>query len=280
MRDSFKRVIRYLRVSVTGRCNLGCAYCSPEGPCSTQAGGELPLESLEAVVAAAVRLGVDKVRITGGEPLLREGIVGFVARLAALSGLKKLSMTTNGTLLAPLAEDLARAGLQSVNVSLDSVDPAEYRSATGCGELADALSGIGSAIRSGLGVKLNCVVDPGDPSADARAATVERYARSLGAVRTSGGRPSEALGAAFQRIRRYDPGAAKVYDPAFDRPPACAFCDRLRLLSDGRLLACLHSSAFVEIDMDRIEDSILECVAMKPERGDCAVMAGLREIGG
>ncbi len=266
MLDSFSRRIRYLRLSVTGRCNLRCAYCSPQGPCSAAGRAELPLESLEAVAAAAVRMGVDKVRITGGEPLLREALVGFVGRLAALPGLETLSMTTNGTLLAPVAADLARAGLQSVNVSLDSVDAAEYRAATGGGELADAMAGIESALRAGMGVKLNSVVDPGDPAAAGRAAAVERYARSLGAD--------------FQRIRRYDPGSRKIHDPAYDRPPPCASCDRLRLLSDGRLLACLHSSAFVEIDMDRIEECILECVALKPERGDSAVMAGLREIGG
>lgn len=266
MRDSFNRRVRYLRVSVTDRCNLACPYCSPGGPINGKGGRELPLETLGAIVEVAVRLGVDKVRITGGEPLLREGLADFVFRLAALRGLKTLSMTTNGTLLAPVAADLAAAGLQSVNVSMDSSDPQEYRDATGGGRLSDAVEGIEAAIRFGLRVKLNCVVDADDIMGADRAALVERFARSIGAD--------------FQRIRRYDPSAPKLYDPAFDRPPPCATCDRLRLLSDGRLLACLHSSVVTPVDMDRIEESILSCVDRKPERGESAAVAGLREIGG
>jgi len=266
MRDSFERTIRYLRVSVTELCNLRCEYCSPEGACSKGEGGPLPLEALESIVAAAVGLGVDKVRITGGEPLLREGIVGFVARLAALPGLKLLSMTTNGTLLGPAAAGLAEAGLMSVNVSLDSVDPGEYRRVTGGGRLGDALDGIEAALAAGLAVKVNAVVAEGDPDGGPRAEAVERYARGVGA--------------GFQRIRRYDPASPKVYDPDFDRPPPCAACDRIRLLADGRLLACLHSSACVSVDLGRIEESILACVAMKPRAGVEGTIAPLREIGG
>jgi cyclic pyranopterin phosphate synthase len=272
MRDSYDRIIRYLRVSVTNRCNLNCVYCSSGSDCSGNtarpAGGvdALPLGSLCKIIEAAVELGVDKVRITGGEPLLREGLVEFVARLASLPGLSTLSMTTNGTLLAPAAVPLARAGLMSVNLSIDSVDEDEYRRLTGGGRLADALAGVEAALAAGMSVKLNTVIDADDGRAAERAAYVQSYARSIGA--------------GFQRIRRYDPASPKLYDPAFDRPPPCVSCDRLRLLADGRMLACLHSSAWVKIDMDRIHDGILECVAMKPERGFSAVTAGLREIGG
>lgn len=266
MRDSFDRVIRYLRVSVTDRCNLSCEYCSPGGACAAGEGKHLPLDALASIVEAAVGLGVDKVRITGGEPLLREGIESFVARLASLPGLRSLSMTTNGTLLEPAASGLAAAGLQSVNVSLDSVDPAEYRRRTGGGDLGAVLAGIGAALRSGLEVKLNAVVAADDSAGEEAAAAVERYAARAGA--------------GFQRIRRYDPSAPKVYDPRFDRPPPCAACDRIRLLADGRLLACLHSSAFVAADPGRVEESILACVAMKPRSGAEAAAAPLREIGG
>jgi GTP 3',8-cyclase len=278
MRDSFDRAIRYLRVSVTDRCNLRCEYCSPEGdrPVATgrpaaagppaAAGRLLPLGELAAVVEAAVRLGVDKVRITGGEPLLREGILGFVARLAAAPGLRSLSMTSNGTLLEDAAEGLARAGLQSVNVSLDNLDPGEYRRTTGGGELRSVLAGVEAALRAGLAVNLNAVADPDGEASLAAAAEVGRYAASVGA--------------GFRIIRRYDPAAPKIYDPAFDRPPPCSACDRIRLLADGRLLACLHSSAWVAVDPGRIEESILSCVAMKPAAGAEAAMASLREIGG
>jgi GTP 3',8-cyclase len=266
MRDSFDRVIRYLRVSVTDRCNLRCEYCSPEGDRPAAKGRLLGLDELASIVEAAVRLGVDKVRITGGEPLLREGILGFVARLAAFPGLESLSMTSNGTLLEAAAEGLARAGLMSVNVSLDSVDPAEYRRMTGGGELRETLAGVEAALRAGLAVNLNAVAAPGDEASRASAAAVGRYAASVGA--------------GFRTIRRYDPASPKVYDPEFDRPPPCAACDRIRLLADGRLLACLHSSAWVALDPRRIEEGILACVAMKPAAGSEAAMASLREIGG
>jgi cyclic pyranopterin phosphate synthase len=266
MLDSFDRRIRYLRVSVTDRCNLRCEYCSPELSCSRERAEPLSLEDLARIVRAAVDLGVDKVRVTGGEPLLREGILGFVRDLASMRGLATLGLTTNGILLAPVAASLADAGLKSVNVSLDSVDPAEYRRATGGGELRLALHGIEAALAASMAVKLNVVVAAGDPAAEARAEAVEAYAREAGA--------------AVQRIRRYDASIPKVEDPSFDRPPPCGSCDRIRLLADGTLLSCLHSSAAVAVDLERIEASVLECVAMKPRRGAAAAMASLREIGG
>lgn len=117
-----------------------------------------------------------------------------------------------------------------------------------------------------MAVKLNVVVAAGDPAAEARAAAVEAYAREAGA--------------AVQRIRRYDASLPKVEDTSFDRPPPCSACDRIRLLADGTLLSCLHSSAALAVDLGHIEESILACVAMKPRRGAAAAMASLREIGG
>jgi GTP 3',8-cyclase len=269
MRDSFERTIRYLRVSVTDRCNLRCVYCAPEGGLGCAGSGTgraLGFDEIEAIVRAAVRLGVDKVRLTGGEPLLREGLVQLVARLAPIPGLSALAMTTNGSLLAPAARGLAEAGLGSVNVSLDSVDPAEYALLTGGGRVEAAMAGIEAAVSAGMAVALNVVVDEEESAAAARAEAVEAYARRLGL--------------ACRRIRRYDPRGPKVEAPGFDRPPPCGECDRIRLLSDGRLLPCLHSSAFVETDLGRIEESLLACVAMKPRRGYGGAAASLRAIGG
>lgn len=266
MRDSFGRLIRYLRVSVTDRCNLRCSYCAAEAGRDGRIGEALPLESMAAIVRAAVSLGVDKVRITGGEPLLREGLFGFVSSLASIHGLGTLAMTTNGTLLAPAARKLATAGLKSVNVSLDSIDPDEYSRMTGGGRLEDTLSGIAAAGEAGLDIKLNVVVDANDPSSAAREKAVAAYAQDIGV--------------AIQKIRRYDPLSPKIDDPDYDRPPSCAACDRIRLLSDGRLLACLHSAAVLPIDLEHIEESLLACVAMKRARGYTATMASLREIGG
>jgi cyclic pyranopterin phosphate synthase len=265
MRDSFDRLIRYLRVSVTDRCNLRCVYCAPPGEASGLRDDELlSLEAIVRIVRAAVGLGVDKVRLTGGEPLAREGIVDLVAELARIRGLDALCMTTNGTMLARAAADLKSAGLDSLNVSLDTLDASSYERITRGGSLHDALAGVEAALEAGLPVKLNIVVPGEGDQMDAEA--VERYAREAGA--------------SSQRIRRYDLRAAKTDDPRFDRPPPCARCDRIRLLADGRLKPCLHSDLAFDIDMERIEESILACVGRKPERGGVCTTLAVGQIGG
>jgi cyclic pyranopterin phosphate synthase len=275
LRDSFDRRIRYLRVSVTDRCNLRCAYCVPpmEPPAGTAGSGAarrlregepISFGDIERIARAAVGLGVDKLRLTGGEPLVRRGIAELVARLARIEGLATLCMTTNGTLLAPLAAELRRAGLVSLNLSLDTLDPARYERMTGGGCLADAIAGLDAALAAGIQVKLNIVVPRVGDTADAEA--VERYARERGA--------------ASQRILRYDLAADKLDDPRFDRPPPCARCDRIRLLADGRLKPCLHSDIAIPVDMDDIEGSLLACVGMKPERGGACTTLAVGQIGG
>jgi cyclic pyranopterin phosphate synthase len=265
MRDSYNRLIRYLRVSVTDRCNLRCLYCAPPGDARGLRDDELlPLEDIARIVRAAVGLGVDKVRLTGGEPLAREGIVGLVAELARIRGLATLCMTTNGTMLASVAADLKSAGLDSLNVSLDTLDASHYARITRGGSLRDVLSGIDAALAAGIPVKLDIVVS-GEGSIE-DASQVERYAR--------------ARGASSQRIRQYDLRVAKTDDPRFDRPPPCARCDRIRLLADGRLKPCLHSDIALGIDMERIEESILACVGLKPERGGTCTTLTVGQIGG
>lgn len=265
MRDSFDRSIRYLRVSVTDRCNLRCSYCAPSGPLRRLRDEELLSSGdVARIVRAAVGLGVDKVRLTGGEPLVRPGLVDLVAELAGIDALATLCMTTNGTLLAPLAADLESAGLGSLNVSLDTLDPDRYERITGGGVLAAALEGIDAALAAGLPVKLNIVVPREDDTGDAE--EVERYAR--------------LRGASSQRILRYDIAAEKLDDPRFDRPPPCWRCDRIRLLADGYLKPCLHSDIAIAVDMERIEESLLSCVGMKPARGAVCTTLSVGQIGG
>ena len=159
MLDSSGRRIHYLRVSVTDRCNLRCTYCMPEeGVPFVPHGRILTFEQIASVVSAAAGLGFDKIRLTGGEPLVRKGIADLVSMLAGIDGIRTLGMTTNGTLLAPVAADLARRGLSSVNVSLDSLDPERYALVTRGGKLQSALEGIRAARAAGLPVKLNIVV--------------------------------------------------------------------------------------------------------------------------
>ncbi|NLX37288.1 MAG: GTP 3',8-cyclase MoaA [Chloroflexi bacterium] len=158
--DAFGRVINYLRVSVTDRCNLRCVYCMPpEGIGPIAHDQVLRFEEIARVVDAAVGLGVRRVRLTGGEPLVRRGIAHLVALLRRLRGLEELSLTTNGILLADMAAELKHAGVDRVNVSLDSLDSERYAAITRGGSLPRVLSGIETARQVGLNpVKVNMVV--------------------------------------------------------------------------------------------------------------------------
>ncbi len=162
MRDSFSRSIDYLRLSVTELCDLRCAYCMPpEGVCKREQRDICSLEELEELAAACVALGVKKIRLTGGEPLVRRGILRLVERLAALKalGLEELTMTTNGQRLAEFAVLLREAGLDRLNVSLDTLRPDRYRSLTGGGELDRVLAGLEAAEAAGFGrTSLNAVL--------------------------------------------------------------------------------------------------------------------------
>jgi len=158
--DQYCRPIDYLRVSVTDRCNLRCIYCMPEEGVQLYSHDEiLRYEEIVAVVRAAAELGISKIRLTGGEPLARLGIVDLVRELSAIPGIEDLAMTTNGTLLARYAADLAEAGLRRVNISLDSLLPERFHAITRRGDLRDVLAGIEAASSAGLTpVKINTVV--------------------------------------------------------------------------------------------------------------------------
>ncbi len=161
--DPFGREIRYLRVSVTDRCNYRCFYCMPMHGVAWEAREEfLTFEELTRVIRLFTELGVDKVRLTGGEPLVRRGILDFVRQLSQLPGLNDLSMSTNAHLLADQAEALHQAGVRRVNISLDSLKPKVFRQITRNGELDAVLKGIDAALAAGMHpVKLNMVVMKG-----------------------------------------------------------------------------------------------------------------------
>ena len=140
MKDSFGRTIDYLRLSVTDRCNYRCTYCMPEeGVCKRAHGDILSIEELYEIAAAAVRCGVKKIRLTGGEPLVRRGILGLCRMLRQIPGLETLAMTTNASLLAPVARELKSAGVNRLNISLDTLDAARFAEITRRGRLDDAL---------------------------------------------------------------------------------------------------------------------------------------------
>ncbi|MCS7178883.1 MAG: GTP 3',8-cyclase MoaA [Anaerolineae bacterium] len=278
--DVYERPVQYLRVSVTDRCNLRCLYCMPEEgvvQCSHQ--DILRHEEIVRIVRIAVETGFMHIRLTGGEPLVRRGIVDLVAELARIPGLDDLSMTTNGILLRQYAKALARAGLRRINLSLDTLRPERFRQITRWGNLEDVLAGREAALAAGLRpIKINMVVIRGlndDEVVDMARKTIEpdwhvRFIEvmPLGAgVRWFGdgvvpaaeirARIEEAVGPLTPVHGEVGIGPARYY-----RLPGaagtvgfigavtehfCHFCNRLRLTSDGRLLPCLLSSATIDL---------------------------------
>ncbi|MBN1978137.1 MAG: GTP 3',8-cyclase MoaA [Anaerolineae bacterium] len=158
--DAYNRPISYLRISVTDRCNLRCIYCMPPQGVTKRSHAEiLRYEEIETVVRAAATLGITKVRLTGGEPLVRPGIVDLVRMLARVEGIDDLAMTTNAILLNDYAKGLAQAGLRRVNISLDTLRPERFERITRCGKLEEALAGMEAARQAGLEpIKINTVV--------------------------------------------------------------------------------------------------------------------------
>lgn len=160
MKDSHGRTIDYLRISLTDRCNFRCIYCMPEeGICAMPHDEILRIEEIEQIVRIAARNGIKSVRLTGGEPLVRKGVTELIEVIENTPGIENVSLTTNGVLLPKMAANLKRAGLSRVNISLDTLDPAQFREITRVGNLDDTLAGIDAALEAGFNpVKINSVV--------------------------------------------------------------------------------------------------------------------------
>jgi cyclic pyranopterin phosphate synthase len=266
MRDPWGRRIRYLRVSVTDRCNLRCTYCTPVKEFRPlPAARILRFEEIVAVVRAAVGLGFDKFRLTGGEPLVRRDVVDLVAAVAAVPGVRDLAMTTNGVLLGEYAGKLAAAGLQRVNVSLDAIDRKRYAARTGGGEVGAVLAGIAAARRAGLvPVKLNCVVDrsPGEAGPREVAAFAARE------------------GLAVRFIRRMDLERGTFHKVIGGAGGDCPRCDRLRLTSDGQIRPCLFSDLAFPVRALGPRAALVAAIAAKPAAGGACRREGMHRIGG
>ena len=173
MKDRFGRVIDYMRFSITDRCNLRCRYCMPDGVTLGHREDMLAYEEFLQVASAAVRLGITRFKVTGGEPLVRRGCIEFIARLKALPGVEQVTLTTNGVLLAPMAHRLAALGLDGVNISLDAADPVDFAAITGADQYTRVLAGLEASLAAGLKTKLNCVLLPG---CEGRLVTLSRFA--------------------------------------------------------------------------------------------------------
>ena len=157
MLDRYGRVINYLRISVTDRCNLRCCYCMPEGVQDVGMKNILTFEEIWEIVRTGVSLGITHIRITGGEPLVRKDCVDLIRGIREISGVETITMTTNGVLLGNYGKQLKKAGVDGVNISLDTLDPEEFYKITGKRELQEVLAGIRAAKTAGLPVKLNAV---------------------------------------------------------------------------------------------------------------------------
>ncbi|HEV2520198.1 MAG TPA: GTP 3',8-cyclase MoaA [Thermoplasmata archaeon] len=273
MQDRYGREVSDLRISLTQRCNLRCVFCHMEGqPVSSV---ELTPSEIEAVVRAGVRIGIDRVKLTGGEPTLRSDLVEIVRRIRP--HLREVSMTTNGLKLAELAAPLADAGLDRVNVSLPSLDPETYHRLTGVDGVARTVEGIRAAARAGLApIKLNVVALYGTSDKPDSVDRLVAFAQEVGAwvqviefenvsgrvdpkvyraLHSELGRLSEEAAAqAFQvdHNRLHDrprytfrssgrPVTVEVVQPV-ENPAFCMACHRLRLTSDGRLKGCLMTN--------------------------------------
>jgi GTP 3',8-cyclase len=297
--DTFARRIRYLRISVTDRCNYRCGYCMPEALVDEMQfaprSAVLSFEELTRLVTVFARLGVRKIRLTGGEPTVRRGIVELVEMIAGVPGIEQVVMTTNGHLLDELAEPLARAGLHAVNVSLDTLDAERFRAVTGRGDLARVLAGIEAARMAGLAVKTNAVALAGVN--DDEIVALCRYAWGRDAVprfiehmpMSQGQLYDAAKGISAKAIREAverehgtlvpdttgrDAGPARYWRLADGRRVGiisamtehfCDDCNRLRLTATGDLHACLgHDDAVGLRDVLRAtssDDAVIAAIA-------------------
>ena len=308
MQDQYGRTIEYLRLSVTDRCNLRCRYCMPEEGVPPLGHDDiLSYEEMLRVVQASLGLGIRKIRITGGEPLVRRGLVDFVAQLAALPGDPEITLTTNGLLLAELAGPLKAAGLRRVNVSLDTLRPDRFRSLTRRDGLEQVLAGVTAAEAAGLDpVKVNVIPLKGvndDELLDfARLTLVHpwevRFIEFMpispdlelqsddGLSMAEVEQQLQLLGALEPLPRRDSAGPARLFRISGAKgnigliPSVsghfCPECNRLRVTADGRVRGCLFGNREIDLkgvlrggsDESSLADLLRAAVCAKPEKHD------------
>lgn len=303
MLDGIGRTIDYLRISVTDKCNLRCQYCMPkEGIRLIPHEALLTLEEIARVCRLMAGLGIKKVRITGGEPLVRKNIGKLIADIRAIPQIEDIALTTNGVLFAPMAEELRRVGLDRINLSLDTLNPEVFARITGKNELAAVRRAMAVALENDMAVKINCVpcrqLNDGDVVSMARVAKeypvdvrfIELMPIGCGALFDgipSGeilSRMEAVFGEAKAVTERLGNGPAEYYcfegfqgKIGFISPLSHKFCDRcnrVRLTAEGRLKLCLHYDHGIDLrellrdetmDDEHIRERIIDAVAQKPE---------------
>ncbi len=301
MKDLYQRKINYMRISVTDLCNLRCQYCMPEAGIADKKHHKeiLSFEEMAEIVKAAAKIGVNKIRITGGEPLVRKGIVNFISTISQIDGINDIAITTNGLLLKEMAKDLKEAGLKRLNISIDTLKPDRFKEITRGGDLSRVLDGIQEALRLQMKpIKLNAVVIGGFnedeiqdlvrltmaddidvrfielmPIGEASNWAKERFISNeeiknrIGDMMALEGDPSSP--AKYYRLPRAK-GRVGFINPISSH--FCESCNRIRLTSDGKLKPCLHSNQEVDImDIVRRNPSELQqvlerAILLKPEK--------------
>ncbi|MDP3803233.1 MAG: GTP 3',8-cyclase MoaA [Brevundimonas sp.] len=310
--DPFGRTIDYVRVSVTDRCDLRCTYCMAERQTFLPRADLLTLEELDRLCSAFIDLGTTRLRLTGGEPLIRKGFMDLVAGLSRhLDGgrLKELTLTTNGARLAHHAEALARYGVKRINVSIDTLDPDDYRRITRGGNLADVLEGVEAALGAGLKVKINTVALKGDNAHALPGMIAWAHGRGMDltlietmplgqieADRTDQYLPLSRVRAALERDWTLRPLAQRTGGPAryarveetggvlgFITPMThtfCETCNRVRVTCTGTLFLCLGQDDHADLravlrdhpdDDAPLRDAIRAAIARKPKGHDFAI---------
>ncbi len=304
--DGFGRRVRYLRISVTDRCDFRCVYCMAEKVTFLPRAQLLTLEEIAMLSQVFVELGVEKIRLTGGEPLVRQGVLTLVQKLGDLEGLRELAMTTNGSGLVKHAEALRLAGLDRLNISLDSLKPERFKALTRTGDLSQVVAGIRAARRAGFqSIKLNAVLLKGRN--DDEILDLVNFARNeevdisfieempLGAISEhnrgetflSTDMVRENIENHYQLLPTTETtlGPSRYYRMGgsqsrigFISPHShnfCADCNRVRVTAEGRLLLCLGNEHSVDLravmrrypgDTQRLKTSILAAMEKKPER--------------
>jgi len=312
MLDPFGRRISYLRVSVTDRCDLRCVYCMAEDMTFLPKKELLTLEELERLCGAFIDLGVERIRLTGGEPLVRRGVMGLfqaLGRRIGEGGLKELTVTTNGTQLTKMADDLVRAGVRRINVSMDTLDPAGFAAVTRWGKLDATLDGIFAAKAAGLAVKINAVAMRGvnEHEYDRLIAWCGEHGFDLTLIETmpmgeiGGDRTDQYL--PLSEVRRgiarnwtllpstHQTGGPARYETVqetgrrigFITPMShnfCESCNRVRLTCTGTLYMCLGQDDAADlraplrdpsVDDAGLRDAILSAIARKPKGHDFVI---------
>lgn len=294
MTDQYGRNITYLRMSVTELCNLRCRYCMPEeGVCKKNHAQMLTEDEMISAVEAAASLGITKLRITGGEPLVKKNIVSICRRAAAVEGINEVCLTTNGILLEQLAKPLREAGVARLNISLDTLNPERYAYITRTGQLSDALRGIETALTVGFDkIKVNAVLIGGFNDSEIRdlAELTRKYPIDMRFIEMMPMYDSGDFGAAsyipYTRVLEelpelqpvaQDDGVARLYrlpgargNVGLISPVSahfCSECNRIRLTADGKVKPCLHSGdeySLKGLDREAMTSVLKEAIRNKP----------------